>query len=139
MKVYHFSILNLTNKTHNNRNIKIQNSLFNQLQILECKEENRISWYFFYYKFFIEKKFKGILVDLLFMIFLILVMLGLLSFFEKYNWIFHRTYVSIDILQRILSNYFGYNIIHVMGITDIDDKIINKAIQEKKNFKEIAR
>lgn len=38
-----------------------------------------------------------------------------------------RSYISFDILRRVLSNYFGYNILYVMNITDIDDKIIKRA------------
>uniref|UniRef100_A0A6M2DE76 Cysteine--tRNA ligase, cytoplasmic n=1 Tax=Xenopsylla cheopis TaxID=163159 RepID=A0A6M2DE76_XENCH len=38
-----------------------------------------------------------------------------------------RSYISFDILRRVLSNYFGYNIFYVMNITDIDDKIIKRA------------
>ncbi|CAH2268188.1 jg8194 [Pararge aegeria aegeria] len=40
-----------------------------------------------------------------------------------------RSYISFDILRRVLSNYFGYNILYVMNITDIDDKIIKRARQ----------
>ncbi|EDW01873.1 cysteine--tRNA ligase, cytoplasmic [Drosophila grimshawi] len=40
-----------------------------------------------------------------------------------------RSYISFDILRRILANYFGYNIQYVMNITDIDDKIIKRARQ----------
>lgn len=36
-----------------------------------------------------------------------------------------RTFVSFDIIRRVLI-YLGYDIIYVMNITDIDDKIINK-------------
>lgn len=41
----------------------------------------------------------------------------------------HRSYISFDILRRILADYFGYNIHYVMNITDIDDKIIKRARQ----------
>ena len=41
----------------------------------------------------------------------------------------HRSYISFDILRRILSDYFGYNVLYVMNITDIDDKIIKRARQ----------
>ncbi|KAK6637321.1 hypothetical protein RUM44_007736 [Polyplax serrata] len=41
-----------------------------------------------------------------------------------------RSYISFDILRRVLSNYFGYNVQYVMNITDIDDKIIKRARQE---------
>ena len=39
------------------------------------------------------------------------------------------SYVSFDIIKRILSDYFHINVINLMNITDIDDKIIKKAIQ----------
>ncbi|XP_039722204.1 putative cysteine--tRNA ligase, mitochondrial isoform X1 [Pteropus medius] len=37
------------------------------------------------------------------------------------------SYVRFDIIRRILTRVFGCNIIMVMGITDVDDKIIKKA------------
>lgn len=40
-----------------------------------------------------------------------------------------RTYIGFDIIRRILTDYFGYNVHLAMNITDIDDKIINKAIE----------
>lgn len=40
-----------------------------------------------------------------------------------------RNYVTFDILRRLLSNYFGYDVTYVMNITDIDDKIILRARQ----------
>lgn len=41
-----------------------------------------------------------------------------------------RLYVSVDVMRRILEEYFGYTVNFVMNITDIDDKIIIKARQE---------
>lgn len=38
-----------------------------------------------------------------------------------------RSYVSFDILRRVLQDYFGYPVHYVMNITDIDDKIIKRA------------
>ncbi|KAK3873188.1 hypothetical protein Pcinc_021787 [Petrolisthes cinctipes] len=38
-----------------------------------------------------------------------------------------RSYVSFDILRRVMQDYFGYPIHYVMNITDIDDKIIKRA------------
>lgn len=38
-----------------------------------------------------------------------------------------RSYVSFDILRRVMQDYFGYHINYVMNITDIDDKIIKRA------------
>jgi len=40
-----------------------------------------------------------------------------------------RTYLTFDIVRRVISDYFGYNIHYVMNITDIDDKIIKRARQ----------
>lgn len=37
--------------------------------------------------------------------------------------------MSFDIIRRVLSDYFGYDILYVMNITDIDDKIIKRARQ----------
>jgi len=38
-----------------------------------------------------------------------------------------RSYISSDILRRVLSDYFNYDIFYVMNVTDIDDKIIKRA------------
>lgn len=38
-----------------------------------------------------------------------------------------RSYVSFDILRRVMQDYFGYPVKYVMNITDIDDKIIKRA------------
>ena len=50
-----------------------------------------------------------------------------------------RTYVSFDIMRRIMEDYFGYNIKYVMNVTDIDDKIMRKAAQDNIDFREISR
>lgn len=50
-----------------------------------------------------------------------------------------RTYVSFDIIRRLLTEYFGYNVKMVMNITDIDDKIIRKCQEENVDFLKIAR
>jgi len=50
-----------------------------------------------------------------------------------------RTYVSFDIIKRIMTGYFGYNVKQVMNITDIDDKIIRKSGEQNVEFIEIAR
>ena len=41
-----------------------------------------------------------------------------------------RTYISFDIIRRILEDYFSFNVFYVMNITDIDDKIIVAARQQ---------
>jgi cysteinyl-tRNA synthetase len=38
-----------------------------------------------------------------------------------------RCYVTFDIIHRIMTDYFGYDVNYVMNVTDIDDKIILKA------------
>lgn len=37
-----------------------------------------------------------------------------------------RTYVTTDIIRRILINIIGFRVNFAMGVTDVDDKIINK-------------
>ncbi|XP_063708894.1 probable cysteine--tRNA ligase, mitochondrial [Culicoides brevitarsis] len=49
------------------------------------------------------------------------------------------TYVRVDILQRILKKYFHVNLISAMNITDIDDKIIKRALQDQVSFQDVAR
>ncbi|MGZ9432005.1 cysteine--tRNA ligase [Mycoplasma sp. CB776] len=48
-----------------------------------------------------------------------------------------RSLVFIDILNRV-KKYFNYQINYLHNITDIDDKIIQKAIEENKSEKEIS-
>jgi cysteinyl-tRNA synthetase len=38
-----------------------------------------------------------------------------------------RNYVTFDVIRRVLEDYFGYNILYVMNVTDVDDKIIFRA------------
>lgn len=40
-----------------------------------------------------------------------------------------RTYLTFDILRRVLNGYFNYEIQYVMNITDVDDKIIVRGRQ----------
>ncbi|XP_075227508.1 cysteine--tRNA ligase-like protein, mitochondrial [Lycorma delicatula] len=48
-------------------------------------------------------------------------------------------YVKFDIIRRILEEWFNINVIMVMGITDIDDKIIQKANEKNTDFSTISR
>lgn len=41
-----------------------------------------------------------------------------------------RNYVSTDLCRRILQDYFGYGVLFIQNVTDIDDKIILAARQE---------
>ncbi|KAK9906729.1 hypothetical protein WJX75_006969 [Coccomyxa subellipsoidea] len=38
-----------------------------------------------------------------------------------------RYYITMDILRRVMEDYFGYSIDYVMNVTDVDDKIIRRA------------
>ncbi|XP_066108410.1 cysteine--tRNA ligase, cytoplasmic isoform X1 [Saccopteryx bilineata] len=40
-----------------------------------------------------------------------------------------RSYISFDILRRVLQDYFKFDVFYCMNITDIDDKIIRRARQ----------
>ncbi|CAF0946334.1 unnamed protein product [Rotaria sp. Silwood1] len=38
-----------------------------------------------------------------------------------------RSYISFDILHRVMADYFGYDVLYCMNVTDVDDKIIKRA------------
>ncbi|KAA3680819.1 cysteinyl-tRNA synthetase [Paragonimus westermani] len=40
-----------------------------------------------------------------------------------------RTYIAFDILRRIFRDYFMFDVVYVLNITDIDDKVIKRARQ----------
>lgn len=50
-----------------------------------------------------------------------------------------RTYLSFDILRRLLTDYFGYKVTLVMNITDIDDKIIINSQKAGQTLEEFGR
>ena len=50
-----------------------------------------------------------------------------------------RTYISLDIIQSIMNNYLGYNLIVCQNITDIDDKIITRSNEQNIPFKDLSR
>ncbi len=55
-----------------------------------------------------------------------------------YNHIGHgKPYVIYDAMKRYFS-LRGYHVVHVMNITDIDDKIIRRARRENRSWREIA-
>jgi cysteinyl-tRNA synthetase len=41
-----------------------------------------------------------------------------------------RSYITFDIIRRILTGYFGFDVLFVQNVTDIDDKIIRRARQQ---------
>ncbi|XP_063849931.1 probable cysteine--tRNA ligase, mitochondrial [Scylla paramamosain] len=48
------------------------------------------------------------------------------------------SYIKIDIIRRIMTRVFDLNVIMVMGITDIDDKIIRRSQELQVSFREIT-
>ncbi|HJQ27064.1 MAG TPA: cysteine--tRNA ligase [Blastocatellia bacterium] len=46
-----------------------------------------------------------------------------------------RTFVAVDVLRRYLK-YLGYEVLHVMNITDVEDKIIRNMLQQGKGLEE---
>ncbi|EDV25060.1 uncharacterized protein TRIADDRAFT_25636 [Trichoplax adhaerens] len=49
------------------------------------------------------------------------------------------SYVKFDIIRRIMTDLFDIDIVMVMGITDIDDKIVQRAADTKTGFRDLAR
>jgi cysteinyl-tRNA synthetase len=49
-----------------------------------------------------------------------------------------RTFIMADIIRRYLE-YKGYNVRYAMNLTDIDDKIIKKSIEEKVPASDVAK
>ncbi|KAG6592508.1 cysteine-tRNA ligase [Phytophthora cinnamomi] len=50
-----------------------------------------------------------------------------------------RAYVSQDILRRVAERTGGYKVQLVMGVTDVDDKIIRRAHEQRVGFQALAR
>lgn len=48
-------------------------------------------------------------------------------------------YVRFDVVRRLLSEYFGYDVEVQMNVTDIDDKIIKKANERNVPFLHVAK
>ncbi len=48
-----------------------------------------------------------------------------------------RSFVAADLLKRTLE-YFGYKVLHVMNITDVDDKTIKGSMEEGVSLKEFT-
>jgi len=49
-----------------------------------------------------------------------------------------RTYVTLDVVRRIMRDYLGYNVILCQNVTDIDDKIIIRSSEQKVPFRDLA-
>src|ERR1039458_602625 len=48
-----------------------------------------------------------------------------------------RSAVNFDVIRKYLA-FSGFQVTYVMNITDIDDRIIKKAIDEKREYSEVA-
>ncbi|KAJ3666313.1 hypothetical protein Zmor_001763 [Zophobas morio] len=48
-------------------------------------------------------------------------------------------FMKLDIIQRILKQYFNLNLVTVMNITDVDDKIINRSNASKVPVQELTQ
>ncbi|KAF2358999.1 Cysteine-tRNA ligase [Trinorchestia longiramus] len=48
-------------------------------------------------------------------------------------------YIRFDIIRRILRDYFDLGVFQVMGVTDVDDKIIKKANYFQRDIGEVSR
>lgn len=49
-----------------------------------------------------------------------------------------RTYLSLDIIARIVRDFLGYNVILCQNVTDVDDKIILRSSERNIPFRELA-
>src|SRR2546430_6971644 len=49
-----------------------------------------------------------------------------------------RTFVAVDVLRRYL-RYLGYQVNHVMNITDVDDKIIRRMLESGKSLRQYTQ
>ena len=50
-----------------------------------------------------------------------------------------KTYICFDYIHRIMTDYFGYDVKLCMNITDLDDKIIIRANENKEDFDALSR
>ncbi|EFA76443.1 cysteinyl-tRNA synthetase [Heterostelium album PN500] len=50
-----------------------------------------------------------------------------------------RSYISFDIIRRIMKDYLGYDVQYIMNITDIDDKIIIRSREQGITHTELSR
>lgn len=48
-------------------------------------------------------------------------------------------YVRFDVVRRLLSDYFGYEVVVQMNVTDVDDKIIMRANERGVGFEDLGR
>ena len=49
-----------------------------------------------------------------------------------------RTYVALDVIRRIMQDFFGCNVILCQNVTDVDDKIIVRSVERGVTFRDLA-
>eukprot|EP00127_Corallochytrium_limacisporum_P005866 Clim_evm11s214 gene=Clim_evmTU11s214 len=49
-----------------------------------------------------------------------------------------RTYVTFDILRRVISEFWRVNVVQVMGVTDVDEKVFKRAAATNRSMAEVA-
>jgi len=54
-------------------------------------------------------------------------------------YIFYSCYVRLDIIRRVLKKWFNLSPVFAMGITDIDDKIVKKCLEQKVSSSELSK
>lgn len=111
--------------------LKLFNSLTRQKEEFVCNEGNHINWYscgptVYDASHMGHARYYTLLLEIIDFIIFTLWLINYTGNIIIFN---SRSYISFDILRRIMSNYFGYDILYVMNITDIDDKIIQRARQ----------
>ena len=50
-----------------------------------------------------------------------------------------KTYLCFDVIRRIMTTYFGYDVVLCMNITDIDDKIIARSNERKIEYSKFTK
>lgn len=92
------------------QDIKVFNSLSGNVEVLKPRKEGTISWY------------------------------SCGPTVYDHSHIGHaRNYISLDIITRILEDYFNYNVVHVLGMTDVDDKIIKRSLEKRISPRDLAK
>eukprot|EP00178_Gracilaria_changii_P010301 TRINITY_DN299_c0_g1_i12.p2 TRINITY_DN299_c0_g1~~TRINITY_DN299_c0_g1_i12.p2 ORF type:complete len:541 (-),score=98.02 TRINITY_DN299_c0_g1_i12:8008-9630(-) len=112
MSVAHQAARTIVRTIHGNRPIVVKNSLLpnGQKEALSCLSRNEFKWYTC-----------GPTV------------------YDDAHLGHARSYVSFDIMRRILTHFAGLNVVFAMGVTDVDDKILNRANERDQCPRSLAR
>ena len=114
----------LSNRLYSSHSIQIYNTLTKQKEPLILRNKNVLNWYSCGPTVYDSAHIGH--ARLFIIIFLLRKSSSKLPLILNLS-----SYVNFDIIKRILRNYFHINVVNLMNITDIDDKIIRKANQVK--------